>query len=120
MAQHRTQRHDPGSAGEQKERPAELRLPDRSATGHKGTFGTVCVVAGSMGYTGAAYLAATGAARAGAGYVRLLAAEGIYPILAIKCTEVVVTHRGFAGAQIRDLHDEGWSGCLANLEREMR
>jgi NAD(P)H-hydrate epimerase len=69
----------------------ELALPERPVTGHKGTFGTVVVVAGSLGYTGAAYLTATAAARSGAGYVRLLAAEGIYPILAIKCTEVVVT-----------------------------
>ena len=43
------------------------------------------MVAGSLGYTGAAYLAATAAARTGAGYVRLLAAETIYPILAIRC-----------------------------------
>src|SRR5438445_4568504 len=71
--------------------PPELRLPERPDNAHKGTFGEVVVVAGSLGYTGAAYLAATAAARTGAGYVRLLAAETIYPILAIKCTEVVVT-----------------------------
>jgi hydroxyethylthiazole kinase-like uncharacterized protein yjeF len=71
--------------------PDELRLPERPEDAHKGTFGQVVVVAGSLGYTGAAYLAATAAARVGAGYVRLLAAESIYPILAIKCTEVVVT-----------------------------
>src|SRR5258708_29274088 len=71
--------------------PAELQLPERPENSHKGTFGQVVVVAGSLGYTGAAYLAATAAARTGAGYVRLLAAETIYPILAIKCTEVVVT-----------------------------
>jgi hydroxyethylthiazole kinase-like uncharacterized protein yjeF len=71
--------------------PPEVRLPERPADGNKGTFGQVCVVAGSLGYTGAPYLTATAAARAGAGYVRLLAAETIYPILAIKCTEVVVT-----------------------------
>ena len=71
--------------------PAEVKLPERPDDAHKGTFGQVVVVAGSLGYTGAAYLAATAAARTGAGYVRLLAAESIYPILAIKCTEVVVT-----------------------------
>ncbi|MGI8608601.1 MAG: NAD(P)H-hydrate dehydratase, partial [Candidatus Dormibacteria bacterium] len=71
--------------------PAELRLPDRPEGANKGTFGQVCVVAGSLGYTGAPYLTATAAARTGAGYVRLLAAETIYPILAIKCAEVVVT-----------------------------
>jgi len=71
--------------------PSELRLPDRPEEANKGTFGQVCVVAGSLGYTGAPYLTATAAARTGAGYVRLLAAETIYPILAIKCAEVVVT-----------------------------
>jgi uncharacterized protein YndB with AHSA1/START domain len=30
-------------------------------------------------------------------------------------TEVVVTHRDFAGDRIRDLHGEGWGGCLDNL-----
>ncbi|MFN2463494.1 MAG: NAD(P)H-hydrate dehydratase [Candidatus Dormibacteria bacterium] len=69
----------------------EVRLPDRPQDSNKGTFGQVCVVAGSLGYTGAPYLTATAAARSGAGYVRLLAAETIYPILAIKCAEVVVT-----------------------------
>jgi uncharacterized protein YndB with AHSA1/START domain len=34
-------------------------------------------------------------------------------------TEVVLTHSGFADARIRDLHDEGWSGCLANLEQRV-
>ncbi len=31
-------------------------------------------------------------------------------------TDVVLTHSGFADASIRDLHGEGWVGCLANLE----
>jgi uncharacterized protein YndB with AHSA1/START domain len=31
-------------------------------------------------------------------------------------TEVVLTHGGFAEARIRDLHGEGWAGCLANLQ----
>jgi uncharacterized protein YndB with AHSA1/START domain len=34
-------------------------------------------------------------------------------------TEVVLTHRGFADARIRDLHGEGWSGCLDTLERAL-
>src|ERR1700694_4615203 len=38
----------------------------------------------------AAYLASMGAARSGAGIVRLLVAQSIYPILAQKCTEVIV------------------------------
>src|SRR5207237_157996 len=43
------------------------------------------------GLTGAAYLSSTAAARSGAGLVRLLVAETIYPILAAKCTEVMAT-----------------------------
>jgi hydroxyethylthiazole kinase-like uncharacterized protein yjeF len=71
--------------------PAGLRVPERPPEGHKGTFGQVVAVAGSRGYTGAAYLSSTAAARAGAGTVRLLVASSIYPILAVKCTEVMAT-----------------------------
>ena len=75
--------------------PSEaVKLPERPKDGHKGTFGTVVVLAGSRGLTGAAYLSSTAAARAGAGLVRLLVAESIYPILAAKCTEVMATPVG--------------------------
>ncbi len=71
--------------------PESVLLPGRPVDAHKGTFGTVVVLAGSLGFTGAAYLAATAAARTGAGLVRLLVADSIYPILAAKCTEVMAT-----------------------------
>jgi hydroxyethylthiazole kinase-like uncharacterized protein yjeF len=71
--------------------PDAVLLPDRPRDAHKGTFGTAIVLAGSLGFTGAAYLAATAAARAGAGLVRLLVGDTIYPILAAKCTEVMAT-----------------------------
>jgi len=71
--------------------PDAVILPDRPRDAHKGTFGTVVVLAGSLGFTGAAYLASTAAARTGAGLVRLLVADTIYPILAAKCTEVMAT-----------------------------
>ncbi len=71
--------------------PDAVLLPDRPSDAHKGTFGTVLVLAGSLGFTGAAYLASTAAARTGAGLVRLLVANSIYPILAAKCTEVMAT-----------------------------
>ena len=70
--------------------PDGFQLPARPRDGHKGTFGTVVVLAGSQGFTGAAYLASMGAARSGSGIVRLLVAQSIYPILAQKCTEVIV------------------------------
>jgi hydroxyethylthiazole kinase-like uncharacterized protein yjeF len=88
--------------------PEPVTLPDRPAGGHKGTFGTAVVVAGSRGFTGAAYLASAAAARTGAGLVRLLVAEGIYPILAVKCTEVMATPvpESAPGAVGEDAHGE--------------
>ncbi len=58
------------------------KLPPRPAEGHKGTFGRVLVVAGSMGMTGAAALAGRAALRAGAGLVRVATARSALPIVA--------------------------------------
>jgi hydroxyethylthiazole kinase-like uncharacterized protein yjeF len=63
-------------------------LPARPASANKGTFGKVLVVAGSINYIGAAYLACMGAARVGAGLVTLSTASSLQPILAAKMTEV--------------------------------
>ncbi len=58
------------------------RLPQRPRDSHKGTFGKAMVVAGSLNYTGAAYLAAAAAYRAGAGLVTVGAPQIIVPTLA--------------------------------------
>jgi NAD(P)H-hydrate epimerase len=50
---------------------ARALLPRRPDDAHKGTFGKVLVVAGSLQYPGAAGLASAGAARVGAGLVTL-------------------------------------------------
>jgi hydroxyethylthiazole kinase-like uncharacterized protein yjeF len=71
--------------------PDAVSIPARPLDAHKGTFGTAVVLAGSLGFTGAAYLSSTAAARTGAGLVRLLVADTIYPILAAKVTEVMAT-----------------------------
>jgi uncharacterized protein YndB with AHSA1/START domain len=34
-------------------------------------------------------------------------------------TKVVVVHSGFGGERARDLHVEGWTGCLDNLARRV-
>lgn len=65
-------------------------LPDRKPWSHKGDYGKLLLLCGSLGYTGAAELAAMGALRTGAGLVYLGAAQSIYPILATKLTEPVV------------------------------
>ncbi|MBM2824803.1 MAG: NAD(P)H-hydrate epimerase [Dehalococcoidales bacterium] len=63
-------------------------LPRRPLTANKGTFGRVLVVAGSINYIGAAYLACSGALRVGAGLVTLATATSIQPVIAAKLTEV--------------------------------
>ncbi len=57
-------------------------LPERPRDAHKGTFGAALVVAGSVNYAGAAYLAAAGAYRVGAGMVTVGAPGGIHSVLA--------------------------------------
>ena len=48
-------------------------MPERSDTGHKGTFGTAVIVAGSPEMTGAQVLCTHAALRSGAGIVRIYA-----------------------------------------------
>jgi NAD(P)H-hydrate epimerase len=57
-------------------------LPARAAESHKGDFGRVLIVAGSLGRTGAAHLAALGALRSGAGLVTVATPRSCLPILA--------------------------------------
>jgi len=63
-------------------------IPQRPLNANKGNFGKVLVVAGSINYIGAAYLASNGAMRVGAGLVTLATARSLQPILASKLTEV--------------------------------
>ena len=67
---------------------AEL-LPPRPEAGHKGTFGHLLVVAGSVGKSGAAALAAEAGLRSGAGLVTLASGASQQPVLAAKLTEVM-------------------------------
>ncbi len=66
---------------------AGRQLPARPVDGHKGSFGHALIVAGSQGKTGAAALAAQGAARVGAGLVTVGCPAGLHDILVIKLTE---------------------------------
>jgi hydroxyethylthiazole kinase-like uncharacterized protein yjeF len=64
-------------------------LPFRPPDGHKGTFGSVLIIAGARGFSGAAAMAAMAALKVGAGYVRLAAPRGIMDVLESKLLEVV-------------------------------
>lgn len=64
------------------EEDVRVMLPPRPADSHKGTFGTVMVVAGSVNYTGAAFLASKAAYRIGAGLVQTAVPGPLYQALA--------------------------------------
>ena len=63
---------------------------DREASGHKGSYGHVLVVAGSLGKTGAAALAGIAALRAGAGLVTIATPESCVPVVASFYPELMV------------------------------
>ncbi len=69
-----------------RERMREL-VPARAADSHKGDFGRVLVIAGSVGRTGAAHLAAMGALRSGAGLVTVATPRSCLPIVAAMASE---------------------------------
>ena len=67
----------------------DVVLPRRKRDSHKGDYGRVLILAGSVGYTGAPVLAASGAVRGGAGLVSLGVPDEIWPITAVKCLEAM-------------------------------
>ena len=93
-------RHDAATdaVGDAKARPvegAELLddaiaaglLPERDRRGHKGSFGKLLVIAGSLDYAGAPLLVCRAAGRAGAGLVTLAVPESLQPLFAAKIVE---------------------------------
>ena len=64
-------------------------VPKRDADGHKGTFGTLVCICGSLDYAGAALLSGTAAARAGAGLVALAVPASLQRIFAGRVPELV-------------------------------
>ena len=65
-------------------------LPKRKRNSHKGDYGKAAIVAGSLAYTGAAYLSAAACLRSGAGYTTLFVPSGILPYYILKSPEILL------------------------------
>ena len=64
-------------------------LPVRDPWGHKGTFGKVFCLCGSVGFTGAPVFATRAAVRTGSGLVYLGVPQSIWEVVARKCDEAM-------------------------------
>jgi ADP-dependent NAD(P)H-hydrate dehydratase / NAD(P)H-hydrate epimerase len=64
-------------------------VPARDPRGHKGSFGTLVAVCGSLDYLGAALLVAMAAQRAGAGLVCLAVPASLQPLVAGRVAEAI-------------------------------
>lgn len=63
--------------------------PVRKSDAHKGEFGHLFVVAGSVGFTGAAHLTCEGALRSGVGLVTLGVPRSLNAVMEVKTTEAM-------------------------------
>ncbi|GAA0078968.1 bifunctional ADP-dependent NAD(P)H-hydrate dehydratase/NAD(P)H-hydrate epimerase [Clostridium sp. CTA-5] len=64
-------------------------VPKRKIYGHKGNYGRAVIIAGSVGFTGAAFITTECAVRAGCGLTTLVCPEEIQPILSEKLIEAM-------------------------------
>ena len=64
-------------------------MPHRDPAGHKGNFGKVYCLCGSVGYTGAPVFASRAAVRTGAGLVYLGVPESVWQVVAVKSDEAM-------------------------------
>lgn len=71
------------------EREVRTYLPKRQPSNHKGTFGHAGIIAGSVGKTGAAAMAARAALRIGAGLVTVAVPTSVNDILEAKLLEAM-------------------------------
>lgn len=85
-------------------------LPQRPLRGHKGSFGKLLVIAGSLDYAGAALLVCRAGGRTGAGLVTLAVPESLQPLFAAKVIEATT----MALPEV-DLEEIDAEGALARI-----
>lgn len=96
------------------EAAALMKRRDRSS--HKGSNGHCLIVAGSIGHTGAAHLAAASAVRGGAGLVTLALPASLNNILEVKTTEAMTMPLPDAGRGYLD--EEAFHGIMDSTARK--
>lgn len=90
----------------------ETLMPSRPVNAHKGTFGSLLVIAGSSGYTGAAMMAARGALFSGTGLVKIAVQESLNSIFEQALWETVTVplkegaFGGFCTEGIRQMNEQ--------------
>ena len=89
-------------------------LPKRPLVSHKGTYGTVMVVAGSVNFAGAAYLASKAVYRIGAGLVQTAVPGPLYEVLAGQLPEAIWL---VLPDEMGVIHQKGAALVRENLER---
>jgi len=95
-------------------------LPYRPADANKGTFGKLMVVAGSINYVGAAYLACEAAMRTGTGLVTLATPKTLQPMLTANLVEttyfpLLESEPGIISSDAADMIKQQISGYNALL-----
>lgn len=107
------------SAAERKPRAIYLEendlfelLPKQIPNSHKGTYGKLLIVAGSVGMAGAAYLAAKAAYRTGTGLVKILTPEDNRVVLQTLIPEAIITTYGKSIEQSTVLEALNWANAV--------
>lgn len=89
------------------------KLPARPVDSHKGSFGQILLVAGSLGMTGAALMASKSSLRSGAGLVILATPRALLPNLPGE--EII--YRGLSQTEVGSISLEALSDLEAEMER---
>jgi len=91
------------------------KIPERTFQSYKHSVGKLLVIAGSLGFTGAATMVCEAAMRAGAGIVTLVCPWDLNTIFEIKLTETMTLP--FAQTEEGSLHLNALSEILAIVDR---
>ena len=93
---------------------AASALPKRREDARKGDFGKLLIVGGTVGYTGAPYLAASAAVHSGCGLVYLGVPQGIWRVEAAKCVSAMPFPLSDEGGL---LCEASYGGIVEKLQR---